>query len=50
MSRCLIAYYSLTGTTAKIAMAIASRLSTDLEPIQERQAPARRRRAFPFRL
>jgi flavodoxin len=35
MNRCLIAYYSLTGVTAKVALAIASRLPSDLEPIQD---------------
>jgi flavodoxin len=32
--RTLVAYYSLTGNTAKIAQAIAARLGADLEPIR----------------
>lgn len=35
--RCLVAYYSWTGSTAKVARAIAAALSADVEDIREVQ-------------
>jgi len=43
MIRYLVAYYSWTGNTAKVAKAVAERLSADVEEIVET-----RRRAGPF--